>query len=157
MAVGIINRGITVQDQNKSFEINREIKDDKKFIPKQYQKVAENMEQQFAEYMLSQMNKTVEDSSDNEENSAGMDFYKGLKTTEQAKIMSQKNQLGVQEIILDQIYPKRLRNEFALKQYEAQADRIHHNLPKLDVQRKNDTIKLGKNDSSSDQTAGGIK
>jgi hypothetical protein len=93
------------------------------------------------------MNKTVD--ANETDDSAGMDYYKGLQTTEQAKIMSQKNNLGLQDLILDQVYPKRLRNEMALKQYEAQVDKIHHNLPKLEASKKNDNIVIGKNESSS--------
>jgi Rod binding domain-containing protein len=144
-----VNRGITLPTgpKPKDLTIQKKI-DDRQYIPKQFKQVAENMEQQFAEYMLNQMNNTVDENA-SEEATPGMDYYKGLKTTEQAKIMAQKNDLGLQNVILDQIYPKRLRNEFALKQYEAQADKIHHNLPKVEALKKNDNIIMGKNDSSS--------
>ncbi len=120
--------------------------DDKKYIPKQYQEVAENMEQQFAEFMLNQMNKAI---GENEgEEVPGMDYYKSLQTSERAKMMSKQNNLGLQNVILDQIYPKRMRNEMALKQYEAQAERIHHNLPSYKIDKKDDIIEMGKNDST---------
>jgi Rod binding domain-containing protein len=141
-----INRGINLNNLPKPKDLNQKRIDDKQFIPKQFKDVAVGMEQNFAEMMLNQMNKAVDQNET--EDSAGMDYYKGLQTSEQAKIMAQKNNLGLQDVILDQIYPKRLRNEMALKQYEAQVDRIHHNLPKLEASIKNDTIIMGKNEST---------
>ncbi len=142
-----INRGISLSNQQKPIDVsNKKYVDDRQYIPKQFKEVAQNMEQNFAEYMLSQMNKAV-DSNESEE-STGMDYYKGLQTSEQAKIMAMKNNLGLQDVILDQIYPKRMRNEMALKQYEAQVDKIHHNLPKLEASPKNDMIVMGKNEST---------
>jgi hypothetical protein len=64
-------------------------------------------------------------------------------------MMAKQNNLGLQNVILDQIYPKRMRNEMALKQYQAQADLIHHNLPSYKLEKKTDTIQMGKNDSTS--------
>lgn len=144
MATEII-RGIAIPQQ-KPKELNQKPIDDRQYIPQKFKDVAQNMEQQFAEYMISQMNKAVDATEPDE--SAGMDYYKGLQTTEQAKIMAAKDNLGLQNVILDQIYPKRMRTEMALKQYEAQADRIHHNLPKLVTHSKNDKIILGKNEST---------
>jgi Rod binding domain-containing protein len=141
-----INRGIAIQNQ-KPLEINQRKLDDRQYIPKQFKDVAQGMEQQFAQYMLEQMNKSVD--TNEAEDSTGMDYYKGLQTTEQAKIMANKDNLGLQDMILNQIYPKRLRTEIGLKQYEAQVDRIHHNLPKLEASKKNDNIVMGKNDSTS--------
>ncbi len=140
----IINRGINIgSKQAKSLE-GKPV-DDRKYIPKQFQDVAESMESQFAEAMLKQMNQTVDESPSED---SGMDYYKSLQTTERAKMMSKQNNLGLQNVILDQIYPKRLRNEMALKQYEAQADMIHHNLPSYKLYKKTDTIEMGKNDST---------
>ncbi len=142
-----VYNGINIPDKDKPRELNQPKKiDDRQYVPKQYQEVAEGMEQQFAEYMLQQMNKTVNE--EDAENAAGMDFYKSMQTSERAKAMAQQNNLGLQEMILDQIYPKRMRNEMALKQYEAQANRLHHNLPSYKMDQKIDTIVMGKNDSS---------
>ena len=112
------------------------------------------MEQQFAEMMLDQMAKTV-DVAEEDSGGMGMDFYKSLEKSERAKTMTSQNTLGLQDTILDQIYPKRMRNEMALKQYEAQANRIHQNLPSYKIDRKTDTIEMGKNDSTpvSDEKA----
>lgn len=148
--------GIDVNNKIQPKPIDNKTVDDKKYIPKQYQEVAENMEQQFAEFMLNQMNKAVEENE--AEGAGGLDYYKSLQTTERAKMMAKQNNLGLQNVILDQIYPKRQRTEMALKQYEAQADRIHHNLPSYKIDKKADIIKMGKNDStllSSDKVSVG--
>lgn len=139
-----INRGINLNNrQAKSLEYKPV--DDRKYIPKQFQEVAESMESQFAEAMLKQMNQTIDEAPGED---TGMEFYKSLQTSERAKMMSKQNKLGLQNMILDQIYPKRLRNEVALKQYEAQADLIHHNLPSYMIQKNRDTIEMGKNESA---------
>jgi Rod binding domain-containing protein len=139
-----INRGIILNSNRQAKSLEYKPIDDRKYIPKQFQEVAESMESQFAEAMLKQMNQTVDETAGED---TGMEFYKSLQTSERAKMMSKQNNLGLQNIILDQIYPKRLRNEMALKQYEAQADLIHHNLPSYKLHRNRDTIELGKNES----------
>ena len=141
-----INRGISTSNDKQAKSVGYKNIDDRQFIPKQFQEVAESMETQFAETMVKQMNQTVDEAASDD---SGMDYYKSLQTTERAKMMAKQNNLGLQSVILDQIYPKRLRNEIALKQYEAQANLIHHNLPSYKLEKKNDTIEMGKNDSTS--------
>ena len=141
-----VNRGISTNTK-KATSVDYKQVDDKKYIPKQFQEVAESMEGQFAEAMLKQMNQTVDETEG--EDSGGMEYYKSLQTTERAKMMAQQNNLGLQNVILDQIYPKRMRNEMALKQYEAQSNMIHQNLPSYKLEKKTDTIEMGKNDSTS--------
>ena len=143
-----INKGISVNQTAKPIETDHQKIDDHKYIPQKYKEVAQNMEQQFSEYMLNQMNQAVDINKD-EEDSNGMDYYKGLQTTERAKLMAQTKTLGLQDVILDQIYPKRMRTEMGLKQYEAQAERFNHKLPKLVQEDKSDRIVIGKNESSS--------
>jgi len=145
LPINNINRGITTRTQQAKL-LDYKAVDDRKYIPKQYQDVAESMETQFAEAMIKQMNETIDEAPGED---SGMDFYKSLQTTERAKMMAKQNNLGLQNVILDQIYPKRMRNEMALKQYEAQADLIHHNLPSYKLAKKTDTIEMGKNDSTS--------
>lgn len=147
--------GIAINNQAKPKAIDQGPKvDDRQYIPKQYKEVAANMEQQFAEMMLDQMSRTV-DEAEAESGGMGMDYYKSLQKSERAKTMTAQNNLGLQDMILNQIYPKRMRNEMALKNYEAQNDRIHHNLPSYKIDRKTDTIEMGKNDSNpvSDEKA----
>ena len=140
-----VHRGITTKTQQAT-PLEYKAIDDRKFIPKQFQEVAESMETQFAETMVKQMNETIDETPGED---SGMDFYKSLQTTERAKMMAKQNNLGLQNVILDQIYPKRMRNDIALKQYEAQANLIHHNLPSYKLAKKTDTIEMGKNDSTS--------
>ncbi|MBC7712486.1 MAG: rod-binding protein, partial [Rhizobacter sp.] len=145
-----VNTGISVENNRPkalSTEQGQRI-DDRKYIPAKYKEVAANMEQQFAEMMIDQMNKTVEENSDGE-NDAGMDYYKSMQKSDRAKSLTQQNNLGLQDMILNQIYPKRMRTELGLKQYEAQTNRIHHNLPSYKIDKKVDTIEMGKNDSTS--------
>ncbi len=147
--------GIAVNKQVQPRAVDQGPKiDDRQYIPKQYKEVAASMEQQFAEMMLDQMSRTV-DESESENGATGMDYYKSLQKSERAKTMTMQNNLGLQDVILNQIYPKRMRNEMALKQYEAQNNRIHHNLPSYKIDRKVDTIEMGKNDSNpvSDEKA----
>ncbi len=65
------------------------------------------MEQQFAEHMLEEMKKSL----DSGENSTASTYYKNLLNKEQAKGLVHNSQLGIQDMILNDIYPKRLRNE----------------------------------------------
>ena len=144
-----INTGIAVNNQVKPRELNSgKTIDDRQYIPKQFKEVAASMEQQFAEMMVEQMAKTVDEADAEGGGGMAMDYYKSLQKGERAKALTEQNNLGLQNMILDQIYPKRMRNEVALKQYEAQANRIHQNLPSYKIDRKTDTIEMGKNDST---------
>jgi Rod binding domain-containing protein len=78
-------------------------------VPEEYKKVAEGMESQFARLMIEQMKKTVEK---NEEGSSAQDFYDSVMTNEYADLMSKGDGLGLQKVILDQLYPQRLQNNF---------------------------------------------
>lgn len=130
-----------IQDQNVKKV------DDRKYIPKEFVKVAKGLEQQFAEMMINEMNKTTGDDGTND--GVGMDYYKSLQNTERAKTLTEQNQLGLQDLILDQIYPKRMRNEMALQQYQKSMERkFNHNLPTLNKPEKSDTISMKRNDSS---------
>ncbi len=147
---------ITHPSEKKSFSLGKNnhapIKNDFRFIPKEYKDVALSMEQQFAEIMINEMNKSKGENS--ELSQAGMDFYESLETNERAKILASQNSLGLQETILNQIYPKRLRNEFSYQQYQKQMEMVRNsliknqNLPTLNKPEKSDTIKIERNDSS---------
>jgi Rod binding domain-containing protein len=145
-----INTGLSVENSRlKPIALDKgKHVDDRQYIPAKYKEVAAGMEQQFAEMMIDQMNKTVDD-SDTESGDAGMDYYKSMQKSDRAKSLTQQNNLGLQDMILNQIYPKRMRTELGLKQYEAQTNRIHHNLPSYKIDKKVDTIEMGKNDSTS--------
>jgi Rod binding domain-containing protein len=100
---------------HKSSEDNKRLRtkgDDLQYVPKDFKKVAGGLEQQFVQYMLQQMNKSIGKGSS--EGSA-MDYYKDLQNTEQAKTLTNHNNgLGIQELILNQIYPKKFRNPQAM-------------------------------------------
>jgi Rod binding domain-containing protein len=140
--------GIAIYGQSKPKPLDQPKKiDDRQYIPEQFKEVAASMEQQFAEMMIDQMSRTVGEESSGEDGMAS-EYYKSLQKSERAKAMTKQNDLGLQNVILDQIYPKRMRNELALKQYQAQTNQIHQNLPSYKIDRKIDTIEMGKNDST---------
>ena len=145
-----ISTGISVQDVKPKEISPSPIKDDRQFVPTRFREVAASMEQQFVEMMLDQMNKTV-DEANPDEGGQGMEYYKSLHKSERAKAMSHQNELGLQDMILNQIYPKRMRNEIAFKHYEDQNNLKHHNLPSYRKPANSDTIITGKNDSSLEQ------
>ena len=81
----------------------------KDYIPKEFRKVAREMEKQFLEFMIEQMSRT---SNSEKPSSTAMSYYKGLLLGKRADIMSRHHGgMGLQELILDQIYPKEKRNK----------------------------------------------
>ena len=77
-------------------------------IPDAYKKVAKGMEQQFVEFMINEMDKTA----GKMDHSMAGKYYRSLLNTERAKIMTEVNGgMGLQDMILDQIYPKNLRQK----------------------------------------------
>lgn len=108
---------------------------DRRFIPEPYVEVAKSMEQQFAEFMLSEMQKTTGEEIDG----AGADFYKGMMNTQHAEqIVNSDNGLGIQNVILDQIYPKHLRSEMAYNGYKQQVEAQSFNKPSMIRMHKDD-------------------
>ncbi len=102
-------KGLSLADQKRRLSENVE------YIPDPYKKVASSMEQQFANFMLKEMNKTTGSQSKGDTSS---DYYKSLLTGERAKAMSEKGDgLGLKKIILDQIYPHKLRNKMAYENF----------------------------------------
>lgn len=76
-------------------------------IPKEYMEVAEGMETQFVNHMLTEMRKSVNSA---EKDSNANEYYKSLMDFERAKIMTETGTgIGLKEVILDQIYPKHMR------------------------------------------------
>lgn len=106
--------------QNKNTLKNSHKVNDEKYIPDPYKKVATGMEKQFAEFMIQQMRKTTGE----EKGSSAQDYYKGMMDSERAKAMSSGDGIGLKKMILDQIYPKRLRNKLAYQAYENQINQI---------------------------------
>ncbi|MEI8347540.1 MAG: hypothetical protein WCG27_08730 [Pseudomonadota bacterium] len=86
-----------------------------KYVPEKYKEVARNMEAQFAGLMLQEMEKSV--GRENEDSSS--DFYQSVMNSERSKTMSEHDRgLGVSKIILDQIYPERMRNPQSYEYFE---------------------------------------
>lgn len=93
------------------------IEDDSKYIPEEFKKVARGMESQFAELMLKQMESTA--TLGEEDNSTASGIYKNWLNTERAKIMTDSaKKLGVQDLVLDEIYPKKFRNKHSYNHYQ---------------------------------------
>lgn len=91
-------------------------------VPKEYLKVAEGMETQFINHMLTEMRKSVHSAKQDSNAEA---YYKSLTDYERAKIMTKtENGLGLKDVILDQIYPKHMRvgmpQKHALNTYQQQ-------------------------------------
>lgn len=89
----------------------------KHLIPKEYKEIASGMEKQFAEHMIAQMNSTI----GGEEKNSAEAYYEGLIDSERAQKMVDTNGgLGLQDMILDQVYPRRMRNETSFNAYKNQ-------------------------------------
>lgn len=73
-------------------------------VPKDYMNVAEGMERQFTNHLLSQMQKSVDPA--NPDSQAEI-IYKSMLADEHAQVMAKSNSgLGVKDLVLDQIYPQ---------------------------------------------------
>jgi Rod binding domain-containing protein len=106
-------RGIGVDKPTKieNLPANRHL------VPTEYKNIAAGMEKQFAEHMIAQMNSTV----GGEEKNSAEAYYEGLMDSERAQKMVETNGgLGLQDMILDQVYPRRMRNETSFKAYQNQ-------------------------------------
>lgn len=89
------------QDSKKVFEKYKN-------VPDAYMEVAKGMETQFINHMLGEMRKTVKSETPE---APGEAYYKSVLDYERAKLMSDtENGVGLKDLILDQIYPKNLRN-----------------------------------------------
>ncbi len=89
--------------------------DSGKFIPPSVKKIAQDYEAQFAELMLQEMQKTA----GLENMDTSQEFYQSLLQKEQAqKLASSSGGLGIQKMILDQVYPEKFRTESQLEAFE---------------------------------------
>ena len=104
----------------------------KHLVPKDYRDVAQAMEKQFIRHMIDQMDKTVGRA---EEESSSQEYYKSLLHDEFANKISQSDSLGVQDIILDEIYPRRLRNDLTYKNF-MKTQRKGHNHRDTEITEK---------------------
>ena len=108
---------LPVDKQDKQKHAQRKQVEDYDYIPDPYKNVAKGMEKQFAEFMVTQM----ESSTGAKETNSSAKYYKSLMNSERADMMATKDQgLGLQKVILDQIYPERMRTKLAYQQFQAQ-------------------------------------
>lgn len=100
-------------DRIPSTEINTSNFDLQK-VPKPYLKIARGMEKQFAQFMIEQMEKTVDKTSTD---SSALKYYKSLLNDKHATIMTEKGDgLGLQNMILDQILPDQIKYRYLKNQ-----------------------------------------
>jgi len=120
------------------------VRDEFENIPKPFIKAARGVEQQFVEFMVEQMHKTtgaIEDSN------TATNYYNDLLYKEESNKMTEyKNGLGIQKLILDQIYPKKFRNADAMAAFAAQNKSQFQRGPEIEmegpVQNKRE-VKMG--------------
>ena len=89
-----------------------------KYVPNKFIEVAENLESQFINHMLKQMETTIGEKKE----SSAENYYKDLQTTERSKIMAKDSgEGGLKDLILNQIYPEHYRNELTYNAVMKQA------------------------------------
>ena len=112
-------------DLNKLVPTARTFEKSVEYIPKEFKEVASSMERQFIEHMLEQMEKTT----GKKEDSTANNYYKSLQRNERSEIISNLSAEGsLKELILDQIYPQKFRNETSFNAYKnMQANKIKSN------------------------------
>lgn len=135
-------------------------KTDDSNVPKAYRDVAVGMEKMFAQMMLEHMERTAEKT---EEDSASTKFYNSLQLDQRADAMTQQGGtgLGVQQVILNQIYPQELRtaeNMAAFEQQEKNRMPYKKAVEIYNQNKNNDTISLGpKQDASANNGISGYR
>lgn len=95
------------------------------------------MEQEFARFMVEQMEKTVTRENPDSQATA---YYKSIVNQERAEAMAETGKgLGLKQMILDQIYPKHLRNQLALDNFNAQMNAQNLRQQKIKMYQNQDT------------------
>lgn len=134
--IKIHNPQITISKNSKP--VNSKQIDSKEYIPEPYREVAAGMEEQFANFMITEMEKSV----GTKQFDTASDYYSSLMRKERSKVMSNKESLGLQNVILDQIYPEAQRSKEAYDAYQKMVAMNNfnrkkveiHNYPKQDIQ-----------------------
>lgn len=104
---------VTTHTQNEILK-NHKVNDKYNNIPKDYLNIAESMEAQYINHMLSELDKTI---IKEKPESAAEKYYKSLINTERAEIMAKSESgIGIKDLILDQIYPQHMRRTVNYKQ-----------------------------------------
>lgn len=74
---------------------------------KQLKEVANGMEEQFANMLISEMKKSIDKSEDG---STAMKIYESMLDQEYARIISEQGKLGLSDVIVKQLSPKLQNN-----------------------------------------------
>jgi Rod binding domain-containing protein len=99
----------TQPKNNKALPANRH------FIPDEMKKVAESYEKQFAQFLLKEFHKSIPKSQGE---STAKDIYEGWMINEQSNAIAQsRDGLGIKDLILDEVYPRKYRNEAAYNSF----------------------------------------
>ena len=100
---------------NKLVQPATNFKKSTEYIPSEFKEAAASMEKQFVEHMLEQMEKTT----GKKEDSTANNYYKSLQRNERSEMISNLSEEGsLKELILDQIYPQKYRNETSFNAYK---------------------------------------
>jgi len=132
-----INKGVALNKRNAPIDVHKKsTTSNLQYVPEEIKKIARDMDSQFAKLMIQKMKATI---SRNEEQSTANQIYEGYLSDEYSKAMAmQNNGSGVQELILDQIYPHRYRNKITydhyLKNQKDLIERFNKNKIELEVQ-----------------------
>lgn len=122
----------TAQAAKKEKLLARGLRDEFENIPKPFKDAARGIEQQFVEFMVQQMHKTT---GAPEDTNTATNYYNDLLYKEESSRMTEhKNGLGIQKLILDQIYPKKFRNVDALTAFNAQTKSQGQMHPKIKME-----------------------
>ncbi len=131
-----IAKGIALQKQKRPIDVQRvKPSSNLQYVPEEVQKIAKDMDSQFARLMIEQMKGTI---SRTDEPSTANEIYEGYLNDEYSKAMAKQNSgKGLQEMILDQIYPQRYRNKITydhyLKNQKDLVERFQKNKIKIEV------------------------
>lgn len=94
-------------DNSPQIQKTKPVNDKYKNIPKKYMDVAQGMETQFTNHLLSEMQKTVHTSKPD---SGPTRMYKSFLNRERAEMMAKSGTgIGVKDLVLNQIYPQHMR------------------------------------------------
>lgn len=98
--------------QNRNIQKSARPANSEQYIPEEIKGAAQGLEAQFNELMVKEMTKSL---NSGVQSTAG-NFYNGLLTSERAKALV-KEDSQIQKLILDEIYPKHMRNEQNYQNY----------------------------------------
>lgn len=118
-----------IQNRNAMKKASQPIRseDSANYIPEEIKGAAQGLEAQFNELMVREMTKNL---NAGVQGTAG-NFYKGMLTSERAKALV-KEDSQIQKLILDEIYPKHMRNSQNYQNYLANKNKYAQNNIRMD-------------------------